>query len=473
MDPLKPVDGLKFQPPATAPARRHDDALPADRAEFARGEDLLEVSRELARRAMAPRTAETPAESGPLSLIISAPDNGEREALKKLFLDRDPRTRITVDLPLINAFAVELAPDAVGVLPSLGKVAQGVRVYLDNQMSIPEGEQEQDVRPALDTAAGTLDLQQLWDRGLSGKDVAVAVIDTGVAPHSDLGSRIIGFKDFVNGRTEPYDDQGHGTHVAGTVAGDGKASEGRYKGAAPQASVVGIKVLDGRGSGSFSDVIAGIQWAVDNKDKYGIKVINMSLGGRARQSYKDDPVAQAIEAAAAAGIVPCVAAGNSGPGAKTINTPAHALNALTVAASDDRGTVGRDDDRIASFSSRGPSPVDLLDKPDVSAPGVDITAADWRGGYRTLSGTSMATPMVAGVAALLLEARPDLTPAQVKGILMQTADPIAATNATAQGAGVIDPLEALDAPAPAPPTPPAPPEPAPPSEPPPTQPPPT
>lgn len=448
MDPLRPLD--RTVSPRTV-SRQEADATPVqprDRVEM--GTPAMLVPRAFPRRG----AAEPPAPAEPLSLIISAPDGAERAELKKLFLERDPQTRITADLPLIHAFAVELPPNSIGVLPELGKVARGVRVFLDGDISIPEPEQQAaPVHPNLDAATHALGLQPLWDKGITGKGVTICVIDTGVAQHPDLKSHIVAFKDLVNGRTDPYDDQGHGTHVSSIAAGDGQASEGRYKGCAPEASIVGVKVLDSHGSGSFSSVIAGIQWAVENRDRYGIKVINLSLGGRVKQSYKDDPVAQAIEAASAAGIVPVVAAGNNGPGAQSIATPAHAPHALTVAADDDRGTPDRSDDAIASFSSRGPTPIDSLAKLDVAAPGVDITAADWRGGYRTLSGTSMATPMVAGVAALLLQARPGLTPDQVKDLLMRTADPLKEIDASAQGSGVVDAARALEAPLPQPPAP--------------------
>ncbi|MCL5773703.1 MAG: S8 family serine peptidase, partial [Firmicutes bacterium] len=227
-------------------------------------------------------------------------------------------------------------------------------------------------------------------------------------------------------------------------AGSGKASQGKYKGPAYEANLVGVKVLDGNGSGSFSDVIKGIQWATDNKDKYNIRVINMSLGGRASGSYKDDPVAQAVEAAVNKGIVTVVAAGNSGPGAKTIGTPAHDPLALTIGALDDRGTPDPSDDKIASFSSRGPTKYDNLPKPDVVSPGVNITAPDAsNGGYTSMSGTSMATPIAAGVVASLIQADSKATPDEIKTALAKTADKVGDYDANTQGAGVIDPYKAL------------------------------
>lgn len=446
-------------PTAPRPQVEAGPALPQDRMDLSssRRPDGLA-------RPQLPVGPETPAETpaAPLGLIVSAPDPKEREELKKLFLEKDPRTRITLDLPIINGFAVELPADSVQVLPELGKAARNVHVYLDDKVSIPEPPEyngiEAPVETSLDTVIPTLELNKLWEQGITGKGVNIAVIDTGVAQHPDVKDRIIHFKDFVNNRKEAYDDQGHGTHCTSIAAGDGKASQGKFKGAAPEAGIVGIKVLDGNGSGSFSNVIAGIQYAIEKKDELGIKVISMSLGGRVSKPYKDDPVAQAVEAAAAAGISCCVAAGNSGPGAKTVGSPGNAPSALTVGAADDKGTVDRSDDSIASFSSRGPTPFDGLIKPDVVAPGVNIMAADTKSGYRSLSGTSMATPCVAGIVAMLRQARPDLSPAQIKDILMANADPLAQGDGNTQGKGMVDPQKALDH-APAPPPPPAPPEP--------------
>lgn len=387
----------------------------------------------------------------PLKLIVTAPDTAEREKLKKLFLQLDSGNRISADLPLIAGFAVEVSPTAVQVLPDLGKVAQGVKVYLDGDISIPEPAEPTDgkplVQPHLNIATRAMGLDKLWAKGWTGKGVGIAVIDTGIAPHPDVKSHVIAFKDFINGKTEAYDDQGHGTHVSSIAAGDGRASNGLYKGCAPDADLIGIKVLDSTGNGSFSNVIAGIQWALENKERYHIQVINLSLGGRAKQSYKDDPVTQAIEAAFAQGVVACVAAGNNGPTAGSINTPAHALDAFTVGALDDNGTIDRQDDVLASFSGHGPTPVDGLTKPDILAPGVDITAADWRNtGYRILSGTSMASPMVAGAVALIRQARPDLTPQQIKDAFMTTASPLPASpDPNAEGSGSLDAVHALAA----------------------------
>lgn len=258
-------------------------------------------------------------------------------------------------------------------------------------------------------------------------------------PHNDLinpTNRIVAFKDFVNNKTSPYDDDGHGTHVAGIVAGNGFSSSGRYIGIAPDANIIGIKVLDGEGSGNISDVIAGIQWAIDNRRRHNIKVINMSLGTRARTSYKDDPLCQAVEKAIELGITVCAAAGNSGPKASTINSPATNPKTIVVGASN---TKRDGKGPIAEFSSRGPT-IDNLPKPDILAPGVDITSLKNNiSEYQTLSGTSMATPMVSGCCALLYENDSSITPNQIKEIIIKNADSLGSGySRDVQGYGVLN-----------------------------------
>ncbi|WP_221568172.1 S8 family serine peptidase [Alkalihalobacillus sp. TS-13] len=254
----------------------------------------------------------------------------------------------------------------------------------------------------------------------SKDDQVVAVIDTGIdASHVDLDEgKVIGWKDLVNNRTAPYDDQGHGTHVASTVAGDGDGNP-THKGVAPGAALVGVKVLDSQGSGSMSNVTAGIEWAVENKDVYGIEVLSLSLGTSA-SSDGTDSTSQAVNNAVDAGLAVTVAAGNAGPSKKTIGSPGAAEKVITVGAGADLGEGGF---FLAYFSSRGET-ADGRIKPDVVAPGYNLTAAEANSGsgYVTYSGTSMATPFTAGTIALMLEANPSLTPNQVKNIIADTAE---------------------------------------------------
>ena len=255
----------------------------------------------------------------------------------------------------------------------------------------------------------------------SAADLVAAVIDTGIdATHVDLnGGKVLAFQNCVGGcrATAPFDDHGHGTHVAGTIAGEGEGNS-LLKGAAPGAALVGVKVLAANGNGTTADITAGIDWVTANKATYGIEAINLSLSGSGC-SDGNDVTSQAVNRAHAAGIVVAVAAGNAGPGTCTISTPSAAADALTVGAMADLGESGF---KQAYFSSRGKT-ADGRIKPDVSAPGVNINSVDagTSAGYTLSSGTSMASPFVAGTALLMLDANPGLSPGTIKSIIMSTA----------------------------------------------------
>jgi serine protease AprX len=302
-----------------------------------------------------------------------------------------------------------------------------------------------------------------WSRGLDGSGIAVAVIDSGVTDNGDFsgpnGSRVVYSQNFsTDGVNNAY---GHGSHVAGILAGNGANSTGSnyfktFQGIAQEANIVSFRVLDGNGIGTDSDVIAAIQQAIALKSTYNIRVINLSLGRQVTESYKLDPLCQAVEAAWRAGIVVVVAAGNDGrdnvnntSGYGTISAPGNDPYVITVGAMKPMSSPDRGDDFVASYSSKGPTLVDHLVKPDLVAPGNWITSTlastsatlytelphnqvpmntySYTGGtapstkYFTLSGTSMATPVVSGAAVLLLQQNPSLTPDQVKARLMKTA----------------------------------------------------
>lgn len=308
----------------------------------------------------------------------------------------------------IPALALDLTPAQIFHLALLDRVA---RIEYDKP-----------VYAFMDTAAqyaGTRLAQSEF--GLSGAGITVAVIDTGIDAHHSAfrdaqgQSRVIAFKDFVNTRSEAYDDFGHGTHCAGIIAGGGL--NGVNRGVAPAANLVGVKVMSRWGLGNTSTVIAGIDWCISNREAYSIDIISLSLGSSG-SSDGQDISSQAVNRAVAAGIVAVVAAGNSGPAARTIGAPAAAETAITIGAMADPGDGGFN---LASFSSRGPTADDRI-KPDICAPGVNIMApqANTDSDYVAMSGTSMAAPFVAGTAALMLEADPNLSPARVKEFLCAT-----------------------------------------------------
>ncbi len=256
-------------------------------------------------------------------------------------------------------------------------------------------------------------------RSYSRTDVVACVIDTGIdSSHVDLDQgQVIGWKDFINGRSSPYDDNGHGTHVSAIIAGQGDGNAA-YRGVAPGAALVGVKAMTSSGTGTASTIISAVQWCIDRKTTYNIRIINMSFGS-AGPSSGTDSLSAVVNAAADHGILPVVAAGNDGPGVSTIGTPAAAANALTVCSISDPGVKGFS---ISPWSSRGPT-ADGRAKPDVCGPGQSITSARAGSGnaYVTYSGTSMAAPFVAGVATLMLDANYALTPAQLKSSMMGTA----------------------------------------------------
>jgi serine protease AprX len=318
---------------------------------------------------------------------------------------------------------------------------------------------DREMTALLDVASPSLNADTLKKAGLTGDGVTIAVIDTGIYPHDDLKGRIVGFKDFIKDKTVPYDDNGHGTHCAGDAAGNGLLSSGRYEAPAPDADLIGVKVLNKMGSGSLSTVMAGIEWCIENKTEYGINILSMSLGSPAQQSAEDDPVVKSVEKAWENGIVVCVAAGNDGPDKQTIASPGISPKVITVGATNDQNTVDRSDDVAADFSSRGPT-IDGLMKPDLLTPGVNIislrsprsfldkTMRSNRvdSNYFSLSGTSMATPICAGVAAQLLQDELDLTPDDVKKRLISASEDIGYPPYV-QGNGYLNASKTVDSPA--------------------------
>ncbi|MBW5422772.1 S8 family serine peptidase, partial [Streptomyces sp. BG9H] len=295
------------------------------------------------------------------------------------------------------------------------------------------------VRPALDKSVPQIGAPTMWRAGFTGKGVKVAVLDTGVdQTHPDLKGVEVTEKNFTTA-PDAKDRMGHGTHVASTLAGSGAKSGGKYKGVAPDVRILDGKVISEReGTGTDSSITAGMQWAVDN----GAKVVNMSLGSS--DTPGTDPMEEAVARLSDKALF-VASAGNDGPLEGTLTTPGSAPDALTV------GSVDKQDE-LADTSSRGPN-AEGVTKPDITAPGVEITAAastqnpDEPGdsGYTALSGTSMAAPHVAGSAAMLLQQHPTLTGRQVKAVLTGSAKPHPALNAHEQGAGRVDLTRAVSA----------------------------
>jgi serine protease AprX len=299
------------------------------------------------------------------------------------------------------------------------------------------------IRSAATVSARTMLADRAWigtdiAPPLSGAGVGVAVIDSGVdSRHETLWSRVVASVDFTGG--DGTDGFGHGTHVAALIAGAPSwiADGVEFRGIAYDAGIVNLRVLDAAGFGRASSVIQAIDWAIDHRDRYQIRIINISLGTPVLQPYRDDPLCEAVERAVAAGLLVVTSAGNfGGVGFGGITSPGNDPGVITVGALATQDTAVRVDDTIADFSSHGPTAYDLVAKPDVLAPGTDVISARADGswlaqqvgtledaagsGYMSLTGTSMAAALVSGATALLFEQEPGLTADAVKVLLQVT-----------------------------------------------------
>lgn len=289
---------------------------------------------------------------------------------------------------------------------------------------------------------------KMWGNGTAGKGVTVALLDTGVAPHPDVTGRMVASADLTS-EGDFSDSYGHGTFLAGLIAGDGTSSGGRYTGVAPQANLFSVKVAGADGVTTLGQVLYGLQLIDSSKDKYNIRVVTIALAGPPVAG--PDPLVLAVERLWADGLVVVAAAGNSGPDNGTIASPAVDPYVVTVGSTDEHGTTSVSDDTVPSWSARGPS-IYSLAKPDVVAPGKSLVSLRAPGStadvenesarigedYFVGSGTSMSAAVASGAAALLLQSNPALGPDEVKGALMASAGSIAETDPHAAGVGAID-----------------------------------
>jgi serine protease AprX len=331
------------------------------------------------------------------------------------------------DYSLIPAIAMSVKPSEIDELAEMEEVAE---VWYDEK-----------VHAVLDSSMASINVQQVWtDLGIEGEGVSICVLDTGIdVNHPDFAGRLR-FVEDLTGSGSAIDVYGHGTHIASIAAGSGVASEGRFRGAAPKASIMAAKVLDDRGNGRMSDVMAGVEWALDK----GADVFVLSLSTE-DSSDGSDALCTILNAVVEEGKIVVVAAGNGGPAAYTIGSPGAADRAITVGATIDGG-------EIADYSGRGPT-ADGRTKPEIVAPGSNVTVALASGTnfgapmndfYTNVTGSSMAAPHVAGICALILSANRALLPDDVKWILMDTAVDLGHPP-NAQGTGRVDALAAIRA----------------------------
>ena len=346
---------------------------------------------------------------GELIEVIVGVDGPVDEAALDALESQVGPLRSRASLPVIGAFSARVTATQIEALRTQPDVA-----LIEWSAPIRTANAEATLHGGADAVVDTLGYDGDRDgnaTSYSAADSVAAILDTGIdAAHPDLdGGKVIAFVDCSSGvcaAAAAFDDasDGHGTHVAATVAGTGDGVAAN-RGVAPGAALVGIKILDSSGSGTGATLISGIQWAIDNKAAHGIDAINLSIQG-SQCNDGTDAVSAAVDGAFAAGLLAVVAAGNQGSGACSVTLPGTAEDALTVGAVADPSVGGWS---IASFSGRGPT-LDGRIKPDVTAPGLSILSAQaGTSGYTTKNGTSMATPFVTGVALLLLDAEPDAT----------------------------------------------------------------
>ena len=251
--------------------------------------------------------------------------------------------------------------------------------------------------------------------GYTGRGVGVAILDTGISLHPDYAERVQVFQDFCNYKSQPYDDNGHGSHIAGIIAGNGRMSRGRYRGVAPSARILALKVLDRTGNGNTKDVIEAMKWMIENRIKYHIRIANISVGMLPRSKGRErEQLLEWVDNLWDNGIFTVAAAGNSGPRDNSVTIPGASSTVLTVGSSDDRDILVRRRGLYPGYSGTGPTDCCVC-KPEILAPGTDVKSCYYeRGGYTSKSGTSMATAVVSGACALAYDRYPQLTPPELK-----------------------------------------------------------
>lgn len=365
-----------------------------------------------------------------IELIIEDNLNKEQEFLIKKFAN------IKYKLPIINSLVIEIKEEDFNSIKELDFIKQ---IYENVSVTMQ-----------MNVARKVVNAHIAQEKGYTGNGIGIAILDTGISPINDFiypKNRIVAFKDFVNNKKLPYDDNGHGTHVSGIACGNGLNSNGKYKGIAPESNLISVKVLNEEGKGNAGDVLAGLQWVIDNKDLYNIKIINLSIG--TNNTSTKDPLVKAVEKAWDMGIVVTIAAGNNGPKKSTISSPAISKKVITIGASDDHQKAKFWGNTLINFSGRGPT-LECVVKPDVIAPGVNIISCLSNNiskqnndieivdkDYFSLSGTSMATPIVTGGIALLLQKYENLKPDDVKLMLKRCCNSLSLPK-NQQGWGLID-----------------------------------
>ena len=415
--------------------------------------------------------------AGPAS-ALRAPADTPAADRTRVIIRMAPGTAAADLQPVIERLGGSIAAPLHIIHAQVADLPQAAIASLAHHPLVAGISPDRTVTGTMERTSATIGATQVRETlGYDGSGVGVAIIDSGITSwHDDLaapggGQRVARFVDFVRNRQQPYDDYGHGTHVAGIIAGDGFDSGGARTGVAPGATLTILKVLDDAGDGRISDVIEAFDYVLRHRDELNIRVVNLSVATGVYESYATDPLTLAARRLVDAGIVVVAAAGNFGRTEDGqyayggITSPGNAPWVVTVGSSSHMGTSLREDDRIAAFSSRGPSAIDHAAKPDLVAPGVGIESLSdpdstfYRtmspyllGGimvrgylpYLSLTGTSMSAPVVTGTIALMLQANPALTPNAVKAILHYTAETYEGYDPLTQGAGFLNAAGAVE-----------------------------
>ena len=404
--------------------------------------------------------------AGGMRRVIVSVKPGYREEIRRAL--REHGDTIAFESALVEALAAEVHSEDILELaehPMVEAVSADAAVYAG-------GFRPGDAKVAVSTLRATLGLADPVGTAPTGRGVGVAIIDSGIAPVADLEGHISAFFEVTPGgvvvATHPKDPFGHGTHIAGLIGGSGQSANGIARGVAPDVHLVGVKVLDRSGAGTTSDVIRAIEFLVEHKDELDVQVVNLSLGHPVLAPAARDPLVRAVEHATQAGLIVVASAGNAGfnveaeaSGYAGVTSPGNAPSVITVGAAVTHNTITRSDDVVASFSSRGPTWFDAGAKPDIVAPGHQLTSSahvssalfaalgEGRGqpggdALLQLSGTSMAAGVTSGVVALLLETHAasgsggTLSANTVKAILQFTAIPVGEADWLTQGAGQLN-----------------------------------
>lgn len=335
--------------------------------------------------------------------------------------------KILKEYPFINAFGVNIFPKNLSFFARINSVE-----YITSQTK---------VFCQVNIAKKVANIKQLYSENLFGNDTTICFIDTGIFPHLDFvcpNNRIVIFKDFINDKIYPYDDNGHGTFISGVASGNGLVSGGKYAGLAPKSNIISLKALDKNGETGTFKILEAMQWVYDNKEKYNIKVVCMSFGSTPLE--ENDPLLLGAETLWNSGIVVVAAAGNSGPSAESIKSPGTSSRIITVGALYDarnKENPTEKDYRVAEFSSRGPA--NNRFKPDLITSGVELhsTSNIPEKKYCLMSGTSVSTPIVAGLSALIIEKYPNIAPIELKGLVMRETENLKGFSRNEQGTGYL------------------------------------